>query len=698
MFFIVMPLLAVASYYAYHAVDIDRAAAATAKSAAARAEEQNLIKDLVHELQKERGYSAGFIASEGRNFPNELRQQRQDTNPKITPSLSQTQTIAAAHPEAFDAAKAGLERLSEMRTRVDQRSLTVPEMARFYTGIIDNLLAVAYPTRTSGSDVSIDSLQSIRALLAAAKEHAGLERAMGSTGLGGEFSGPVYRNFLVRGGSQTALLDSLAKEPGGKDVVQTIQQSPEFARIQEARNQIVAAVASGEPAALTAPEWFALSTNWINLLRDVEIDTSDAIKDVAGGLIAQSQQSLRQTLIIEIASLGLVALLAFWISERLVRRIKKLTDIVYRFAQGDFDIFIPNIDGRNEIDQMAKAIYHFKQETLALRKAAQELKDADEAELNAKHGKVVELVTEGLAALADADMTCEFDTPLDGEYDSIRLDFNSATARLRGVLGGIAETVAELDRASAKMKGAASDLATRTTSQVETIGDTTERVSALSVEVEAFGENIAEATTIAGNARKAATDSANLMRDAVAAMNRIRTSSEQIGDIISLIEDIAFQTNLLALNAGVEAARAGEAGRGFAVVASEVRALAQRASDATKEIKSLVAESGQHVKEGGELVDNTGAALDRISEEIMQVDDVLTKISAGSVDQIEGLRNLAAAMGRINDLTSQNTAVADDTRATSQEIAGRSGQLAGLIQDFKLGPEQSAGAKFIRAA
>jgi len=151
-----------------------------------------------------------------------------------------------------------------------------------------------------------------------------------------------------------------------------------------------------------------------------------------------------------------------------------------------------------------------------------------------------------------------------------------------------------------------------------------------------------------------------------------------------LIDDIAFQTNLLALNAGVEAAHAGPAGRGFAVVASEVRDLAQRVSQATLDIKTLVEESGRQVLEGVELVDKTGTSLDDISNEIAKVDDVLGRVAGGAVGHVEALKNLTAAMNVINDLADKNTAMADDTGHASGDIAQRSKHLAALIRDFNL--------------
>ena len=691
MIVIIVPLLALAGYFDSKLMEVERQSARIATDAAIHVAQQVHVNDLIHELQKERGYSAGFISSGGVNFPGKLTDQRQETDRVIPEVRQQTGFIAQARPVPFDRAVQSLARIADMRGQVSNLEISVPDMARYYTAIINDLLLVAYPLGTDGTDSSLISLEGTLAILAAAKERAGLERAMGATGLGGGFDSGIYSNFLQHGGAQTALLTEIAKQQGNAALTDALYATPEFAAVNAARAAIVAGRDSGDFGDLDAPDWFRISTGWIDAMRAAELGLARQIDMQAETLLVASAAKLQWTTWTSILSIFLIGLLALCAFEWLSWRIKRLTKVVSGFAEGDFRRFVPDVKGSDEISQMARAIYHFKQETLALRKEAEEMKASDEAALNAKHGKVVELVTEGLAALARADITCHFDTPLDSGYDSIRTDFNSASERLRSVLNSIATTISQLDQSSARMKASSVDLASRSNEQGRTIQDTTAKFSGLSAEMEEFGQDVKSASELAGHAREQATRSADLMQSAVAAMDRIRTSSEQIGDIISLIEDISFQTNLLALNAGVEAARAGDAGRGFAVVASEVRALAQRASDASMEIKSLVEESGTHVQEGGALVDRTGAALAEISKEIMQVDDVLGRISKGSQAQISSLRNLSSAMKTINDLTGQNMAMADDTRTGSENIAEHSGHLAALIRDFKLEPDGQRG-------
>ena len=685
MIIIILPLLALSGYFAKTIVDIDRDIADHAHDQHIQSQKQQLVNDLIHELQKERGYSAGFLSSSGDNFVGEILQQREVSDALIEPAMENIGEVLTTHPEPLENARDALARLNDMRRRVDNLEVTVAEMAGFYTPMISDLLLVSYPSHSKDHEADMESLQMTRALLASAKEDAGLERATGATGLNAGFSTLIAARHAHLIGAQEALLLEAAKRLNDAAWRDNILNSPEYVALEEARLIIFEGSESGDFQGLTAAEWFNITSQWIELLHEEELVTAEQIEAVVAGLEETADAILWNAILIGGVSLVVAAVISIGSFEIMIYRIKKLTDVVDGFAKGDFDKWVPGIKRKDEISSMARAIYHFKQETLSLRAEAEEMKKAEEASLNMKHGRVVELVTKGLAALAQADLTAQFEERLDNEYDSIRQDFNSATARLRDVLGMIVETVHGLDQSSGTMNASALDLASRTTEQVETIRSTTKQVGELSADVEEFGSDVSSAATLAANARETAAQSADLMVQAVDAMGRIRSSSEEIGKIISMIDDIAFQTNLLALNAGVEAARAGPAGRGFAVVASEVGNLAQRASQATLDIKSLVEESGKHVLQGVELVDRTGASLDEISGQIAKVDDVLVRVSDGSSSQVAELKELASAMNIINDLASKNTQMADETQISSSDIAQRSKELAALISDFRIG-------------
>ena len=693
MFAIIIPLFALAGYFAFLHLETERMTRDRAYVSSKKVHEESYIANLVHELQKERGFTAGFLASGGTNFVKELIEQRGESDKHIPSVLNNTSDLRQDHAETYARMLEEIAQIEEKRSQVSAQSISTGQALEYYTTLIHDLMAVGHHIESGDASGRIQALLEVRTLIAASKERAGLERAAGATGLGSEFTLPLHNRFVKLGGEQAGLLEEAVTLMNELHLENNLYNSQAFDIIDSTRDVINNGLGTGEYNGLTPQAWFAISTDWINHLRGIEIEVDNSITSLSDQLFHEKQENLQRFIMICAGGSAFIAIFSLVIFERMIWRIKSLTKVVDGFAKGQFDIFVPGIDRSDELSKMARAIYQFKQETLAMRRSAEELKASDEAVLNAKHGRVVELVTEGLAALARADLTSHFEEPLDAEYDDIRVDFNTASERLRTVLASIAETVSDLDHASVAMKRSALDLSARTNEQVSTIRETTERVGALSAEVEEFGNDVNSASDLAGTARERANTSAAVMRDAVAAMDRIQNSSEQIGQIIALIEDISFQTNLLALNAGVEAARAGEAGRGFAVVASEVRALAQRASNAALEIKQLVDESGTHVHAGVELVDRTGVALEEISTDITRVDDVLSRISNASHGQITSLRDLSEAMTVINNLADQNTAMAEDTRSASGEIASRSSRLADLIRDFKLSTGQNVNSR-----
>lgn len=700
MVLILAPMLAIAGYFAYHEYEARILERDAATRSVALADEFSNVSAVIHELQRERGFSAGHVSSGGANFVAEIADQRRRTDAALGVALAEllhvNEGVAGVH---LDIAVTRLEGLQDMRSAIDGLETTVPELAGFYTGTINEFLKVIGLSTHSIEDreVLIFALAAVH--VAYAKEAAGLERAMGATGLGqGAFSPAVFNRFLTLIGRQSLALEIAGAELTIDDFTEVQLETPAAQTLLAMREQILASMSGGSLDGLTAPDWFMASTAWVNQLRGIEEDLISQANAMSNQVVADANASVRTHSIY--ATLALIVVLAMSISgfEYMIYRIKGLTKAMDQFTEGDFNVWIPSINGRDEIGHMARAVYRFKQETLALRKAAAEQKANDEARILGKAKAVVDLVTEGLNAMANSDLSQEFNNALSEDYDSIRNDYNSAARNLREVLLEISETAASLEHGAEELKLASGDLGRRTVEQVDTIRSTAQQVETLSEEVEDFGNDVRTASGLAGSAKEKADRSGEIVRSAVDAMDRISSSSSQISKIIAMIEDISFQTNLLALNAGVEAARAGDSGKGFAVVAQEVGELARRSSNAANEIKTLIDESGSQVTEGVNLVGEAGTALNDIFDEIMRVDEVLTRVSQASEQQVASLREFSGSMRRINDLAGQNTDMAEGTAQASVETAESARRLSGLIGDFRLAPGHAPENSGYRAA
>jgi methyl-accepting chemotaxis protein len=217
----------------------------------------------------------------------------------------------------------------------------------------------------------------------------------------------------------------------------------------------------------------------------------------------------------------------------------------------------------------------------------------------------------------------------------------------------------------------------------------------LSATVRQNSENAQQANQLATTAREAADRGGKVTTQAVEAMTRIEGASQKISDIIGVIDEIAFQTNLLALNAAVEAARAGEAGKGFAVVASEVRTLAQRSAQASKEIKGLILDSGNQVKDGVKLVNAAGEALEGIVGSVKKVADIVSEIAAASAEQASGVEQVNSAVTQMDEMTQKNAALVEESAAAGRSLEEQASELLRLIGFFTTGRESAGEGRIV---
>jgi methyl-accepting chemotaxis protein len=232
-------------------------------------------------------------------------------------------------------------------------------------------------------------------------------------------------------------------------------------------------------------------------------------------------------------------------------------------------------------------------------------------------------------------------------------------------------------------------LSRRTEQQAASLEETAAALEEITATVKKTATNAAEARSSVDAARHAAEEGGRVVDTATHAMDAISQSSKKITDIIGVIDEIAFQTNLLALNAGVEAARAGDAGRGFAVVASEVRGLAQRSSQAAKEIKTLINASGDQVADGVKYVGESGKALTNIVGQVQHINVLVTEMAQAAEQQSTGIEEVNTAVGQMDQVTQQNAAMVEQSTAASRHLASETQRLRELLSYFTVGAAMS---------
>jgi methyl-accepting chemotaxis protein len=259
--------------------------------------------------------------------------------------------------------------------------------------------------------------------------------------------------------------------------------------------------------------------------------------------------------------------------------------------------------------------------------------------------------------------------------------------RLREIVRSVRHNSDGVATASAQIASGNADLSHRTERQASTLQQTAASMEELGGTVKTSADSARQANQLAMNASAVAVDGGEVVSQVVETMRGINDSSKKIADITSVIDGIAFQTNILALNAAVEAARAGEQGRGFAVVASEVRSLAQRSSEAAKQIKGLITASVARVEQGSVLVDRAGNTMTEVVTSIKRVTDIMGEISAASSEQSAGVSQIVGAVSQIDQATQQNAALVEESAAAAESLKQQATRLVSAVAVFKLGSE-----------
>jgi len=620
---------------------------------------------LIHELQKERGMSAGFIASDGKKFREELPKQREATNAaqkKLNGIIEGNASRISQIKPALDEASAKIRELVSIRIEVDGLKVAGPASFAAYTGMISQYLDVIGSVAHHASNAEFIGDAAALLALTSAKEQAGRERAtLNAVFTLDRFDGETYRRFLKTVAAQESFL-SLHREFAEKedrDFLAGKLSNDAAKKVEEYRAKAIAAV--GEKSISISPEaWFVTITDKINGMKEAEDKLTARLLQESAAMESAAQKSfylgIGLILVIALISLGLTVGVMLAITRPLNRLTRMLQDI----AEGEGDLTSRlEADRKDELGQLGASFNLFVQRIHDL--VANISRHAVEVTFSANH----------MHAVAD--------------------DVNQSTQDVSCQ----ATTVAT---SSEEMSATAHDIASNCGNAAQN--------AALVIDRATSGAEVVQNTICMME------QIATLVKQSATTVEALGVHSDQIGTIASTIEDIADQTNLLALNAAIEAARAGEQGRGFAVVADEVRALAERTAKATHEISDMtrgiqketrlavasMAEGVQQVERGAIEAEKSGQSLREIVDSVGELSMQISQIATAAEEQTAVTNEITGNIQSVHNVMEETHRGAATAADTASRLLVMAEEMGGLISTFKINEDLKLAATKAKAA
>ena len=601
------------------------------------------VSALVHETQKERGMTAGFIGSNGKKFVAKLPAQRKNVDGKRTELNNYLKdfdrgSFSTAFNDRLNAALGNLDKLAGIRNKVSALNIKSGAAIGYYTNMNGAFLNFIGSMSELTNNGEVTRLIAAYSNFLLGKERAGIERAvLSATFARNSFAPGMFKKFGTLVSEQNTYV-SVFKSFATKEAIAEFDKKIQGVAVEKVNRMrdIAYAKASQGGFGIDAGNWFSTITQKIGLLKEMENWLSKNLISSVQSLQTRARVAEASFLVIALIAGALALFMAFVIARNITTALGQTLDALKDIAEGEGDLTRRlNESGRDEIAQVAIAFNKFS-------------------------GKIENMVSE-----------------IKNSANSINISSNEiATGNL--------------------------DLSQRTEEQASSLEETASSMEEMTSTVKQNADNARQANQLAMSTREGAEKGGNVLANAVDAMGEISSSSKEIADIIGVIDEIAFQTNLLALNAAVEAARAGEQGRGFAVVASEVRTLAGRSADAAKEIKALISDSVQKVELGSSLVDQSGKTLEEIVSGVKKVTDIIAEIAASSQEQANGIEQVNSAVMQMDEMTQQNAALVEEASAASVSMSEQSQALSQMVAQFKVtevrGSVSSSPTKTVRSA
>ncbi|MCK0744252.1 methyl-accepting chemotaxis protein [Chromohalobacter nigrandesensis] len=577
---------------------------------------------LVHQLQRERGMSAGYLGSKGESFGEAIQEQRRATDERLAAfdeafAKVDAETLGQRLEALFGEAHQQLQALAEQRRGVDDLSAETASAIGYYTTINDLLLGgVAALADTTTQGELVQRLGAYYALQEV-KERTGIERALLSNAFAADtFSPPLYRRYLNLLGEESAFdetFHSLAT-PTLIDALETRRERPV---VKEAMAMREIAVQRGVEGGFdTSPTtWFDKQSERINLLNEVVRMGSDDLIAVADRLREDARQAFWGYVVGALLALGIAIALAVIVTRSIVVPLKRTLRTIDE-SQGDLTRRL-DVRGSDELAQLNRA-------------------------------------------------------------------YNASTDDIERVVVNIKRSAETINSSSGEIAQGNEDLAQRTEEQSSSIVETASSMEQITSTVKQTADSAEQARELTQRLEGEAREAGDVAGNTREAMTSIKTSNQQVTTIVEAIDQIAFQTNLLALNASVEAARAGEHGRGFAVVAEEVRKLAQRCADEASQIRELVATNVANIDQGERLVGESSDRMTTIAEGVQQMAQFVTEIASVSHEQSSGIEQVNQAISQLEEVTQRNAALVEQAAAASKSLDEEAEEMTHMVGRFKV--------------
>ena len=609
------------------------------------------IGNLIHRLQIERGATAGFLGSRGRDFAEALpgyrtESDRAQQNLRAVFRDSPARNLAAV-AERMDEVEQRLQQIESVRANAQRLALPPPESAAYYTGTIGSLISTIAVSASYSRNPQVARANTSLDALVRAKESAGLERALTTQAFSSDQAPfELFMRITELVNRQAALFEIYRVNATPDDIarLQAILNSSETHAVEAFRSTLRERYLE-DRFNVRAQDWFAASTARIDLLHGLEQTVAGSIRDLSVEHRTEGQNALTVTSSVSLLAILLTVIASVWIGRGISNPLQKL------IAMAEFidknDDFTRHVDaaGVHEVRRTASAfnslIDKFRHILGEARRSSEELANASHT-INESSSQL------NASAASQADST------------------SAVAAAVEEASVSISETASNAQRVSGLVENANHE----TREALELMEDMVKRVQALAAQVETSR----------------------------ASLELLESNSQEIGGIVNTIREIAEQTNLLALNAAIEAARAGEQGRGFAVVADEVRKLAERTSVSTASISRLIdgikggidgtvatmKEADEHVSGSLEIVSRTEGALQQIGRNSAQVSDSVEDISLALREQDVAVQQVAANVERIASMTDSNSDASRRNYETAQRLEDLSSSLDQLVHRFKV--------------